>query len=512
MKFKLFTLFTLLTLALAVWGTAQAAQPSNPDEASQRFDTLIPSLLRRYNVPGVAVALVDDGEMAWAQGYGLADPAQGIPVSPKTGFEAASVSKPVSAWGVMKLVEAGQLDLDAPIEHYLTRWHLPPSEFDHDQVTIRRILSHSAGLSGVAGDPGVEPGEPLPTLEEALSGAIKSMGDVRVVHQPGEEYHYSSKSYTLLELAIEEVTGESFVDYMQREILEPLGMVNSTYDWTLALRSREAVGYDWGNRPLPYYQYATHAQASLYTTAPDLARFIAATMSGPNGEPVGRGVLTPESVAEILTVVPITGESSEGIGLGYDLSQGDGTLIARKTGDNRGWKPIIFLLPERGEGIAIMTNSDRAHIGFLIEIACAWSEGLSGNPLQATCSELKMIRNGQYAIAAVLGLGLLAYAGWVAVGIRAGRRRLGWVFSWGKGVRIALLLVGLVLWWILWHTDTLLRILGFVDTYVTVRIYVPWPTAFIWISWAATLWLLALIAASFAPKGKQQSPTEASVA
>ncbi len=183
-------------------------------------------------------------------------------------------------------------------------------------------------------------------------------------------------------------------------------------------------------------------------------------MPGPKGEPVGRGVLTPESVAEILTAVPITGESSEGVGLGYDLSQGDGTLIARKTGDRRGWKPIIFLLPERGEGIAIMTNSDRAMIGFLFEIICPWSEILSGNPLQAPCSELKMLRNGQYTIAAVLGLGLLAYIGWVVARTRAGRRRLGWVFSWGKVVRIVLLGIGLILWWILWYTDTLVLILG----------------------------------------------------
>jgi CubicO group peptidase (beta-lactamase class C family) len=225
MKFMSFILFALLSLVLVACGAAWAAQPTSQDEVVQQLDDAIQSALRRHDVPGTAVALVQNGEMSWVQGYGLADPAQGLPVIPETVFEAASVAKPVTAWGVMKLVEAGQLDLDAPAEQYLTRWHLPRSEFDHNQVTIRRLLSHSAGISG-EGDPGIDPGERLPTLEEALSGAVKGMGDTRVVYRPGEGYHYASKGYVLLQLAVEEVTGEPFARYMQREILEPLGMGN----------------------------------------------------------------------------------------------------------------------------------------------------------------------------------------------------------------------------------------------------------------------------------------------
>ncbi len=506
MKFKPYTLSTLLSLALIAFGSAQASQSFLQNAGDPQLDAVVERAMRQHNVPGVSVAVLKNGEIAWAQGYGLADPAQGLPVTPETVFDAASIAKPVTAWGIMKLVEDGLLDLDAPIEGYLTRWHLPPSEFDHDQVTIRRILSHTAGLS-TDGDTGVEPGAYVPTVEEALNGAVLGMRPLHVAYPPGEDFHYSSVGYTLLEIAVEEVTGEPFAVYMQRAILDPLGMVNSSYDWTPELRAKAAVGHDWYNRPLPEYQYSTRAQGGLRTTASDLAIFLAASVPGPNGEPVGRGVLTPESVAETLTPVPFANqaESSHVAGLGYDLIRVDGRLLgARKTGDHRGFKPIIVMDLEEREGIAIMANSDRAAIGFVIDIACAWSKNVNGHPMQADCSELRMIRNVQLVVAGVLALGALAYVAWVVSRIRAGRRRLGWEYSWVKVVRIVLLVIILATWWIFWHTDTLLT--RIVPRYpccgyaVTVRAVVPWPTAFVWISWAVTLWLLTWIAVTFAPR------------
>jgi CubicO group peptidase (beta-lactamase class C family) len=508
MKLKLFALSTILVLALIISGTVQAKQPADQSAGDPQLDAVVEKALRRHRVPGASVAVVKNGDLAWSRGYGMADPAREIAVTPETVFAAASIAKPVTAWAIMSLVEDGRLDLDAPIEQYLTRWHLPPSEYDHDQITIRRILSHTAGLS-TDGDTGVDPGAYVPTVEEALNGAVLGMRPLRVAYPPGEAYHYSSVGYTLLEMAVEEVTGESFAGYIQREVLDPLGMANSSYEWTSELRAKAAVGHDWYNRPLPEYQYSTRAQGGLHTTASDLAIFMAASMPGPNGEPIGRGVLTPESVAEMLTPVSFANEaeSSHVTGLGYDLIMAGDTLQgARKTGDHRGYKPIIVMALEENEGIAIMANSDRAAIGFLIDIACAWNEKVSGHPLQGDCRELMMIRNIQFIVAGVVALGALAYIAWIGYGVRAGRRQLRWQFSWtwSKVLRIALPLLILAAWWISWHTDMLLtRIMhrypccGYA---VTVRAVVPWPTAFVWISWAVTLWLLALAAVVFAPK------------
>ena len=154
-----------------------------------------------------------------------------------------------------------------------------------------------------------------------------------------------------------------------------------------------------------------------------------------------------------------------------------------------------------------MTNSDRAAIGFLMDIACSWDMGVAGHPLAGGCGELQMIRNVQLIVGGVLALCALAYAVWVGADVRAGRRRWGWAYSPGKVVRIAFAAVMIVLWWLLWHTDILLTQIqhrypccGYA---VTVRAVVPWPTAFVCVSWGVTLLLLAVIAGTFAPKMRQ---------
>ncbi len=515
MKRKLFALFTLLILALTISGIVHAEQAAYQSAGDPQIDAVVEKAMRTHNVPGVSVAVVKNGAVSWAKGYGLADTVQGLPVTTETVFNAASIAKPVTAWAIMTLVEDGRLDLDAPIEQYLTRWHLPPSEYDHDQITIRRILSHTAGLS-TDGDMGVEPGEYVPTIEEALNGAVLGMLPLHVAYPPGEDYHYSSIGYTLLEIAVEEVTGESFASYTQHAVLDPLGMVNSNYGWTPELMAKAAVGHDWYNRPLPYYQYSTTAQGGLRTTPTDLAIFMAASMPGPNGEPIGRGVITPESVTEILTAVPFTheAESPHVSGLGFDLyKSGDMLQGARKTGNHRGFKPIIVMDLQANEGIAIMANSDRAIIGFLIDIACSWSANIPGNLMQNDCRELGMIRNVQLVVAGVLAVTALAFLGWVGYGLRNGRRQLNLAFSWGKAIRVALPAIILVAWWLMWHTD--LWLVHIVHRYpccghaVMVPAVVPWPTVFIWISWAVTLWLLAWIAVTFVPKVAERKAAKA---
>ncbi len=230
MKLKLLTLLAILSFTLMAFYSAQVAR-AHQTTSNPQLDSVVAKAMRTHNVPGASVAVVKNGEVAWARGYGMADTVQKLPETPETVFDAASIAKPVTAWGIMTLVEDGLLDLDTPIEQYLTRWHLPPSKFDHNQITIRRILSHTAGLS-TDGETGVDPGAYVPTLEEALNGAVLGMRALHVAYPPGEDFHYSSIGYTLLEIAVEEVTGESFASYMQRKVLDPLGMVNSSYDWT----------------------------------------------------------------------------------------------------------------------------------------------------------------------------------------------------------------------------------------------------------------------------------------
>ncbi|MEQ1491323.1 MAG: serine hydrolase, partial [Terricaulis sp.] len=180
------------------------------------------------NVGNAAFVQLDDGRVVAEHFQSI-----GEPVDRDTLFQVASLSKWVTAWGVMTLVDEGRIDLDAPISTYLTRWHLPDGAFDETQVTARRLLSHTAGLTDGLGYGGFTPGQTVQGLEDSLTHASDASPDadgrVRVGAEPGENFLYSGGGYALLQLVIEEVSGEPFNDYMQRAVLSPLGMTRSTF-------------------------------------------------------------------------------------------------------------------------------------------------------------------------------------------------------------------------------------------------------------------------------------------
>src|SRR5262249_48576426 len=154
------------------------------------------------------IALIEHGTVVRVRGFGLADVAQRRPVGPDTIFNAGSISKSFTTWGVMRLVETRRLDLDAPIDGYLERWHVPPSAFDARQVTARRLLSHAAGISE-HGYGGSDPAQPAPSVVDSLLGKTGT-GAVQLVRMPGTEFHYSGANFRILELAIEDITHTRF--------------------------------------------------------------------------------------------------------------------------------------------------------------------------------------------------------------------------------------------------------------------------------------------------------------
>jgi CubicO group peptidase (beta-lactamase class C family) len=243
--------------------------------------------LATSTTPGLAVALVQHGQVVWAGGYGVADPTICWPVTATTTrFQAASLSKPVTAWGVLRLVERGRVGLDEPILGHLRRWRPPPSLFNADGLTVRRLLSHTGGLS-VHGYLGQIPDRPLPSIAASLSGETGDSFPVELLEPPGRGWRYSGGGYSVAQLLVEELTGRPFADYMRAEVLEPLGLTASSFRWS---RTEEtARPQDAAGGPLPDFIFAEQAAAGLVTTAPDLARFVAAALAGPHGEPPGRG-------------------------------------------------------------------------------------------------------------------------------------------------------------------------------------------------------------------------------
>lgn len=306
-----------------------------------------------------AFRLIKEGKL-YDEYFGSA----GEPVDRETLFQAASLSKWITAWGVMTLVEAGKLDLDAPVATYLTRWRLPESGFDNSKVTVRRLLSHTAGLTDSLGYAGFSPGTEVQSLEQSLSLAADAShsadGRVRVGFAPGTKWRYSGGGYTLLQLVIEETSGDAFASYIQRAVFQPLGMNRSTFTVDRSKMPNVATIYDLGGKEASPRRFTALAAASFYTSASDMTRFIQAHLAGSNGEPAGRGVLKPETLK--LMRQPHASQMGADIwGLGTMLyaPNGVGDFIIGHDGKRRpAINAAVRLNPSTGDGIVVLQTGN----------------------------------------------------------------------------------------------------------------------------------------------------------
>ncbi len=313
--------------------------------------------LAHYRVPGVSVAVIDGGRVAWARGYGVrggSDPSTPDSVRSATLFQAASISKPVAALAVLRLVDQGRLALDSNVNRYLTSWSLPEDGFTHGRpVTLRLVLSHGAGLT-VHGFDGYAAGAPVPTLHQVLDGAPPANSTpVRVDLAPGTASRYSGGGYTLLQQLLEDATGQAFPVLLHDLVLAPFGMRASTYAQPLpdSLAGRAAAGYRADGSALPgrWHTYPELAAAGLWTTAPDLARFALGVSRAAHGDST---LLRPATARAMLS--PQTGAW----GLGVALA-GEGRAVRLShSGANEGYRAYLVAFPATGQGVAVMTNSD----------------------------------------------------------------------------------------------------------------------------------------------------------
>ena len=240
---------------------------------TQGFFRSVAQIIESENRGNAALVLIENGEVA-SEYYSNTNEI----VDGNTVFLVASMSKWFTATAVMKLVQQGRLSLDASVSNYLTRWQLPPSEFANSEVTIRRLLSHTAGFTDGLGFGDYSETEELPTLEESLSNPRASDGrevKLAVERQPGSEFIYSGGSYHILELVIEEVTKVSFEEYMEETFFSPLNMSRSTYNYIANIQNN-AGSYDTEGQAATAYKYASKAATGLATSASDLTKFVMA--------------------------------------------------------------------------------------------------------------------------------------------------------------------------------------------------------------------------------------------
>jgi CubicO group peptidase (beta-lactamase class C family) len=315
--------------------------------------TDLASRMKELRVPGVSVAVIHDGKLEWARGFGVTR-VGGPPVTEDTLFQAASISKPVFATAVMSLVQSGKLDLDTDVNGYLKSWKVPGNEFTREtKVTLRELLTHAAGVN-VHGFAGYKSGAPEPTLVQVLDGVPPANNDpIRVVALPGKEANYSGGGFIIAQQVVSDVTGIPFPKLMHDLVLAPYGMKSSNYEQPLShdLLERAAIPYRDDGSPVPGgpHVYPEFAAAGLWTTPTDLARYaigLQQALAGKSGR-----VLSSKTANEML--VPVFG--TQAIGLRMGGSPAHPTFS--HGGANAGYRCILIAY-ETGDGAVVMTNGD----------------------------------------------------------------------------------------------------------------------------------------------------------
>jgi len=332
----------------------EAAQTPN----RQGWDGLtLQELMQRFRVPGLSIAVIRDGRIHWAKGYGVADAETGQSVDTGTVFQAASISKPVFAMAVVKLAQDGRLSLDADVNTYLKSWRVPASELTRAQpVTLRSLLSHTSGATDGFGFPGYDPSAPRPTLVQILNGESPSnVGPVKFGRPPYAGFQYSGGGLTLAQLAISDFTGRPFADFMRETVLAPAGMASSSYEQPIssAFGARAAKAHNGAGRrgAAPWHVYPEQAAAGLWTTPSDLARFAIEAqraIQGPKG-----AVLTQAFARELIAP---TGSGDYAVGLSI-AKEGQGWYFSHG-GSNWGYQCHVYAHVRKGYGVAVMTNGD----------------------------------------------------------------------------------------------------------------------------------------------------------
>lgn len=335
---------TSLLLSAAVC-LAQHSTKTVPMNAATeaRLGADIPALMQKAGVPGLSIAVIRSGKTVWTESFGVRNAETKKPVANDTMFNVGSLSKPVFAYGVLKLVDTGKLKLDEPLAPYLPReFTVEDSRFK--QITARIVLSHRTGFPNWPRD-----GEPL-----------------NIHFTPGERFSYSGSGMVLLQKAVEKITGKPLNDYMQEAVFAPLSMKHSSYVWNAAFENEVAVGHDMGGSPVDLFKAEqANAAASLQTTAADYAVFLDAVLQKKGLQPATLREMETSQIAvdtgcsNCVEGTP-SGKLSAAIfwGLGFGIEKTAEGESLWHWGDNGVFKAFFVVRPTTKSGVVYMTNSE----------------------------------------------------------------------------------------------------------------------------------------------------------
>jgi CubicO group peptidase (beta-lactamase class C family) len=315
-----------------------------------------------YNVPGVSVAVMRDGQLAWTLQSGVKDLKSGLAIDKNTVFQAGSISKPAFATVLMKYRQDNSLDLDTDVNNLLTNWQLPEHEWTGQEVvSLRRLLSHTAGTT-VHGFPGYAAGEAVPTLQQVLNGAKPAnTAPVIVDIQPGSQMRYSGGGTTVAQLTLQDIAGEQLPPMAKRLLFNPLGMTRSSFEQPISsdLSNNMASPYNGDGTPVEggAHTYATLAAAGMWSTPSDMLKIASAVRSAYLGSKTDW--ISKATAMEILTNNTPTNKSPN-VGIGFFINMtDDGKILGfGHGGADEGFMSQLYLELDSGNGYAIMTNGN----------------------------------------------------------------------------------------------------------------------------------------------------------
>ena len=336
-----------------------AARPCSGAEAGPNLDSLrarVVGIVEASGAPSLALAVTRGGRIVWEQGFGFADSAHHEPVTPATLYSIASVTKPITATAVMRLVEAGRIELDRPANAYLgPTTRITGLAGDADSVTVRRLLSHTGGLPPhfrffYAGGAIARP-----SMDEAIARYAIT------VYPPGAVYDYSNLGYGVLETILERVTERPYADVVRDQVFRPLGMATSIVGTGAGLPNA-APRLDARGAALPSYDFDHRGASAVWSSAHELARFALFHLGTPAGEPALR-----DDTRRLMQRVTTPGDSLRGYGLGWDVQRERGTTVVAHHGAMPGAEATLRLYPEHDLAIVVLSNARRGAAGAVAE-------------------------------------------------------------------------------------------------------------------------------------------------
>ena len=348
-----------VVLLAAQAAIAQTAIPPRGDyqQIAAKLQRLIQHELDDKQLPALSIALVDDQQIVWAQGFGFADPARKTPATAETVYRVGSVSKLFTDIAIMQQVERGKLDLDAPITKYLPEFH-PTNPFNSQPITLRELMSHRAGLLR---EPPV--GHYFDPTEPDLKDTVMSLAGTTLVYPPGERTKYSNGGIAAVGYVLERQANRPFVEIVRDAVLKPMGLQSSAFEPTSEVERNLAKAfirtYHGKVIDAPTFQLGTTPAGSLYSTVLDLGRFTSILLAG--GRAGQMQVIQPAPLKEMWTPQFPAAADTASFGLGFRLSSLNGQRLVGHGGAIYGFATELEALPDAKLGVVVITTLDSSN-------------------------------------------------------------------------------------------------------------------------------------------------------